>query len=140
MKRLPLFLVAIALSWAHDLQLSTGASVEAVVVVANYGGTAAASFAQFSVYSPAKPQTEFQTGRLDALGRFAFLPNAPGRWRIVVDDEMGHRQETTVDWAATVEAPLTVTPQPAWQKALTGVSLLLGLTGCWLWWRVRQRV
>jgi len=125
---------------AHELAVLPRAVGESVIVTANYGGTAPAAFCQVAVFSPAKAGAEFQTGRTDARGRFAFLPDVGGKWRVIVDDEMGHRQEATIDWNAAGGPAAEATAQPAWQKALTGASLLLGLTGMWLWWRVRGKV
>lgn len=125
---------------AHDLAVVTRVSGEAVLVTAEFGGTEAAAFCQVAVFSPAKADAEFQTGRTDARGRFAFVPDAPGKWRVIVDDEMGHRQEATMEWRQAGGAESGGAAQPAWQKALTGASLLLGLTGIWLWWRVRGRI
>jgi nickel transport protein len=42
------------------------------------------------VYAPGGGDTEFQNGRTDARGRFAFLPDRPGVWRVKVDAGMGH--------------------------------------------------
>ena len=52
------------------------------------------------VYSPADDKVEFQNGRTDAQGRFAFMPDAPGRWRIIMADNMGHRVEHPVEVSA----------------------------------------
>ncbi len=125
---------------AHDLAVLPRVAGEAIVVAAHYGGTEPAAFCLVSVFSPAKADAEFQTGRTDARGRFAFLPDVPGQWRIVVDDEMGHRQEATLEWSAAVPPTAASSSQPPWQKALTGGALLLGLTGIWLWWSVRDRL
>jgi len=133
------WVMAVALQ-AHDLAVLPRAAGESVIVTANYGGTEPAAFCQVSVFSPARAEAEFQTGRTDARGRFAFLPDVSGKWRVIVDDEMGHRQEATIDWTGAGGPAAETAAQPAWQKALMGGSLLLGLTGLWLWWRVRGKV
>jgi nickel transport protein len=125
---------------AHDLAVLPRVAGEVVLVAANFGGSEPATFCQVAVFSPAKADAEFQTGRTDARGRFAFQPDVAGRWRVVVDDEMGHRQEATVEWAGVAGAAPEGGAVPGWQKALTGGSLLLGLTGIWLWWRVRGQL
>ena len=126
--------------FGHDLGVGTRVAGEAVLVTAVYGGSEPAVFCQVSIFSPGKAESEFQTGRTDARGRFAFLPDGPGTWRVVVDDEMGHRQTATVEWSGAGGGEPAAAGQPAWQKALTGGAVLLGLTGMWLWWRVRERV
>jgi len=125
---------------AHDLAVLPRAAGEVVLVTAQFGGTEPAAFCQVVVFSPAKADAEFQTGRTDARGRFAFQPDVSGRWRVIIDDEMGHRQEATIEWMASAAPEAEVAGQPAWQKALTGASLLLGVTGIWLWWRVRGQL
>ena len=47
------------------------------------------------IYSPADTEEEFQTGRTDANGVFAFVPDTAGEWGFIVDDGMGHRKEST---------------------------------------------
>ena len=125
---------------AHDLSVGQRFEGEVVVLSAVYGGSEPAAFCQVSVRSPMKPDAEFQTGRTDARGQFAFVPNGPGNWRVVVDDEMGHRLELQVPWIGSGEGAPGAAAQPTWEKALTGASLLLGLTGLWLWWRVRGQL
>ncbi len=140
MKSVWVVLVLAAGLQAHDLAVMARPAGETVVVTAQFGGTEPATFCQVAVFSPAKADTEFQTGRTDARGRFAFVPDAAGSWRVVVDDEMGHRQEATVEWTGGTGAAPEGGAVPGWQKALTGASLLLGLTGIWLWWRVRGQL
>ncbi|MDR3265841.1 MAG: DUF2914 domain-containing protein [Synergistaceae bacterium] len=57
------------------------------------------SYLEAKVFSPADEKFAFQSGRTDEDGRFAFTPNAPGRWRVVVRDEEGHLAEAAVDVA-----------------------------------------
>ena len=125
---------------AHDLSVGQRQEGGAVILTAIYGGSEPAAFCQVSVRAPGKPEAEYQTGRTDARGRFAFVPEGTGDWRVVVDDELGHRLELTVSWSGSASGGPTTAAQPIWQKALTGASLLLGLTGLWLWWRVRGRI
>ena len=125
---------------AHDLSVGQRTEGAAVVLSALYGGSEPAAFCQVSVRAPSKPEAEFQTGRTDARGRFAFVPDGPGDWKVVVDDEMGHRVELQVRWSGSGGGVPDAAGQPLWQKALTGASLLLGVTGLWLWWRVRGQL
>ena len=65
-----------------------------------YAGGEQPTYAKVEVYSPADSKVEFQNGRTDAQGRFAFMPDAPGQWRIIMADNMGHRVEHAVDVSA----------------------------------------
>ena len=65
-----------------------------------YAGGEQPTYAKVEVYSPADSKVEFQNGRTDAQGRFAFMPDAPGQWRIIMADNMGHRVEHAVEVSA----------------------------------------
>ena len=55
------------------------------------------SYLEAQVFSPADEKIAYQSGRTDEAGRFAFTPNVPGKWRVVVKDDEGHRAEAEVD-------------------------------------------
>ncbi|MCX6591561.1 MAG: hypothetical protein NTZ56_08560 [Acidobacteria bacterium] len=123
---------------AHDLVLTAERTGAAIVVRAAYAGTEPCPFASTEIFSPAGPKAEHQNGRTDRTGRFAFLPDQPGNWRVVVDDELGHRVELTIP--VNEAASLAVSgAQPVWQKAITGAALILGLMGGWYGWKMRAR-
>lgn len=90
---------------------------------------------------------EFQNGRTDRNGRFLFVPDRQGKWRVIVSDNMGHRlvlgKTLSVDGAGnTVVLKEETDNGTRWSKsknALVGLSLLFGGTG-WLYgWRQRRR-
>jgi nickel transport protein len=55
------------------------------------------SYLEAKVFSPRDEKFAFQSGRTDEAGRFAFTPDAPGLWRLVVRDEEGHLAEAGVE-------------------------------------------
>ncbi|MDR1873446.1 MAG: hypothetical protein LBQ90_00325 [Synergistaceae bacterium] len=55
------------------------------------------SYLETKVFSPRDEKFAFQSGRTDEDGRFAFTPNAPGIWRVVVRDEEGHLAGAEID-------------------------------------------
>ena len=55
------------------------------------------AYAKTLVYAPDDGETEYQNGRTDRRGRFAFVPDMPGTWRVVVSDGQGHRVGAEVD-------------------------------------------
>lgn len=69
----------------------------AFVVEASFGGGDIASYAKVVVLSPGNNAQEFQSGVTDAHGRFAFVPDKPGCWRIIIDAGMGHKTALAVD-------------------------------------------
>ncbi len=55
------------------------------------------SYLEAKVFSPSDEKVAYQSGRTDEDGRFAFTPNKPGAWRVVVTDDEGHRAEAQID-------------------------------------------
>ena len=124
---------------AHEMVVRVEPGPVAVVLRASYGGDDPAGRADVEIFRPGDEASPFQTGSTDAAGAFAFVPSQPGRWLAVVDDGYGHRTETAVEWTGSGAVDVA---QPSdggnWRDALTGVSLLVGLTGIWLWRQSRN--
>ncbi|WP_242339521.1 MULTISPECIES: hypothetical protein [unclassified Anaeromyxobacter] len=55
--------------------------------------------APFEVFSPSTPGAAYLAGRTDRAGWLAFVPDAPGRWRVKVVEAGGHGLDTTVEVA-----------------------------------------
>jgi nickel transport protein len=129
-----------ALGVAHELEAVVTLAAPAVIVRAAYGGSEPVPFAKVQVFSPASVAQEFQTGVTDRKGNFSFVPDVPGVWRVVVDDEEGHRREVEAKVPAPFEGAASV---PAAQgsrleRALLGVALLLGATGFLYGYKARR--
>lgn len=93
--------------------------------------------AEVLVYSPTEPDRIFQTLRTDLRGFASFVPDAPGDWRVVADDGMGHRTFLDVPVTATgAPAPATGSWRPPLLRYL-GAAALLALFAAWFW-RTRQ--
>ena len=58
------------------------------------------SFLETTVYSPKDSKFEYQSARTDEDGRFSFIPNEEGEWRVVVKDNEGHMAEAKIDVTA----------------------------------------
>lgn len=69
----------------HEVERS-----RAVAVRAYFADGEALAYAQYEVYSPADPKVPHQKGRTDRDGWLAFVPTAPGAWRVKVLDGGGH--------------------------------------------------
>ena len=123
---------------AHALRAVHEQQGEAVLVRFAYSDDRGAEFAAVRVTGA--DGKEFQNGRTDARGRFAFIPDAPGVWRITVTDGMGRKVEHAVGVAAPgnpAEAAGTDggnTEQSLPLRAGLGLSLLanLALAACLL--------
>lgn len=128
----PLFALLLpALLAGHDLTSSASLAGPAVIVRSVYGGSQPVPFAKVQVFAPGAEAAQHQAGSTDRRGMFSFVPDGPGVWRVVVDDEEGHRAETTVEVPASFSGgTVTVAPQASrLERALLGVALLIGLTG-----------
>ena len=99
-------------------------------------------YAEVLVYSPENDNIEFQNGRTDAEGRFAFFAETPGDWRVEVNDGMGHAVHATVavtprevetadsDEVVEIQKKLSATEKKhaLLGDASTGVKMVLGLS------------
>ena len=72
----------------------------AVAVRATYADGAPLAYVPFEVYAPEDPKVPWLKGRTDRDGWVAFVPAAPGRWRVRVIEEAGHGLDLEVDAAA----------------------------------------
>lgn len=137
MKWLLVLLAALPI-WAHDLQVTWQQQGSVVIVRSAYAGTESCAYASVEIFGPGDTKTEFQNGRTDAKGMFSFVPDRAGNWRIVVDDELGHRVEKTMDISGGGAAVAMGGAQPIWQKMITGLALIIGLTGFLYGWKARR--
>lgn len=123
---------------AHALRAVHEQQGEAILARFAYSDDRATEFAAVRVIGA--DGKEFQNGRTDARGRFAFVPDAPGTWRIIVADGMGHKVDHPVEVvapgkpAATAGADKTETSAGLPMRAGLGLSLLanLALAACLL--------
>ena len=89
------------------------------------------SYCEASVFSPNDSKFAAQTGRTDEAGRFAFIPDVSGDWRVVVSDGQGHRCEAVIMVAPSASLrsapPLTQERQGKTVPALLGVSIIFNI-------------
>lgn len=85
--------VIFAASLAHSHAVTYGIfDAHAVAVRFSYAGGEPMSYVETKVFGPkSTPDLEFQNGRTDARGVFAFVPNIPGSWRVEAWDNLGHK-------------------------------------------------
>ena len=132
---------------AHALAGSRVDGASAVVLEFAYSSGETPAYAAIEVYGPDDARVEFQNGRTDRRGRFAFVPDKPGLWRAVVADNMGHRVETPVavvlseTGMARGAADDSRQTAPMALKAILGASLLLnaGALLSWITGRGKRR-
>ncbi len=85
------------------------------------------SFAEYKIYSP--DNKVFSEGELDKLGRILFLPDRPGKWKIEVDDGMGHGIIKEIEIKDVKNIVFSKSSYPLYLKILTGLGIIFGLTG-----------
>jgi hypothetical protein len=138
-------------SSAHDVTVEIAKSYPSVIVRASYFQAEPLSYAEVMIFSPESDVVEYQYGRADKSGYFAFVPNSIGDWKITVDDEMGHFKETVVtitDDFFTGEGATAIIAhtnhrssihdlQPLY-KIIFGLALIFGITGIFYWFKARQ--
>lgn len=131
---------------AHALLAYDVPAGDARVVSFTYSSGEPAAYAEAKVYGPESADVEFQNGRTDAEGRFAFFPAQSGTWTLVAADNMGHKVSHVMTIvpgeAASGSAPVPAKQgEGAWGsvpfRAVFGISLLLNLFLGLAWFRRR---
>lgn len=142
-----LFLVIIILILGPSTALAHGIQYEttrrnAVVFIARYDDGNPMSYARVTVFSPDNKEVEFQNGRSDRTGAFAFVPDRPGTWEIVYDDETGHgfKERIVIQDCEKLTQPSGERHFPRSCKLITGISVLWGLTGMFYFLKARQKL
>lgn len=151
------FVLVPALS-AHGVRITRMEKENTVVFQAAYDGAEPMAFASVIILGPGDPPVEFQSGWTDARGRFAFVPNGPGRWRVSVDDGMGHRAEEVFSLTEALfekdkkktetesgeKIPLIKPDRmsriPLFLRIVIGLCLIFGITGIFYWIKARRLV
>lgn len=106
---------------AHET-LHEVARGKAIAVKAFFVDGEVLAYAAYEVYSPADPAIPHQKGRTDRAGWLAFVPDAPGRWRVKVIDATGHGLDVQVE----AEGPGGASPaHPADPGAPGGIAFIL---------------
>ena len=139
---LVIILMLPALLYAHGVKGTLQAG--GLAFTAQYDTGEAMSYARVSISAPGT-KLPFQSGRTDRNGRFCFFPDTAGEWKVVVDDEIGHRLEVNVP----VDDAMKLKTDPSagrskrslakYEKALIGIGIIFGVSGLFFW-RLGMRV
>ncbi len=128
---------------AHGLGYAQLGAAPVVSIRFAYSTGDPLAYGAIKVYAPGNDKIEYQNGRTDASGCFAFLPNASGVWKLAAADGQGHAlnveipvnlelEQNTGPELSVPAVPLELAGLgglPLWLKALIGVSLLLNIYG-----------
>lgn len=106
-------------------------------------------YAEVLVFSPSDQKIEYQNGRTDQNGRFAFYPETAGAWRIEVSDGMGHKEvgrvvvgqadNTDADPGKHIERSEEPDGSMRLLKAVLGISLIFNIAFFYYAWKTRRR-
>ena len=91
------FLCVAPLAMAHGTDHQVIKDNKTVVVAFSYDDGEPMRYAEVLVFGPENDEFEYQNGRTDQNGHFAFCPNAPGLWRIKAGDGMGHMEQGQIE-------------------------------------------
>lgn len=125
--------------YAHGVRGKLGSG--GIVVTAEYDTGEPMSYGRVEVSAP-NTKIPFQSGRTDRNGCFVFFPDAPGMWKVAVDDEVGHRleMEIPIDAAMELEAG-SEAKNPVgnylskYDRILMGICLILAISGSLAWYK-----
>lgn len=114
---------------AHGVSSSIKVEDSLPLCTFHYADGTALSYAEVKIWSPGNDEVEFQNGRTDKNGRFSFIPDRDGIWRITADDGLGHAVSAVYEVTGSVKTfkPLQKTEKPSLMLALFGVSLIFNL-------------
>jgi nickel transport protein len=107
-----------------------------MIVTALYDDGEPISYASVKIFAPSGRSVEYQNGRTDAQGRFAFVPSAAGDWLVRLDDGSGHGFEEHVqvdsDLRGAASSPVLV---KLGQKVIVLLLLSWGgiMTALYVW-------
>ena len=122
---------------AHGVEYEIQENMAPIIKV-GYDDGEPMSYAEVKIFSPNNTETEYQNGRTDRNGCFAFIPDEPGEWKIVVNDGMGHGVSTEIHIIEGIKVDIIRHGFSRWQKLITGISIIFGLTGLIFYIRVRK--
>ncbi len=96
------------------------------------------SFAYYKIYSP--DGKIFAEGKTDKMGRILFMPDRKGKWKIEVDDGLGHGFIKVFNIEKQKEHIVSQKENfPFYLKLIVGVSLIIGFTGIFFYIMARKK-
>ncbi len=124
---------AMSAAQAHGVRSMITHGSQAWVAVAVFSDGTPMSYTRVTVVGP-DATMPFQKGFSDKNGKFAFVPDRPGKWTIIFQDPMGHRSQASTiismsqgSKEAVVKAPVSsdYTLLPTGIKALIGLCFIM---------------
>ncbi len=125
---LMILLLAPAHATAHEL-VHQVTREEMISIGIAYPNGAPFAYESYRIHRPDE-EIPFQTGRTDARGRIAILPDRPGDWRLTAISEDGHGVSLSIPVDSALASPaLGPSPVARILRILSGVGWILGIFG-----------
>lgn len=102
---------------AHEV-LHTVERGKAVAIKAYFADGEALAYTEYQVFAPFDAKIPYQKGRTDRVGYLAFVPDPPGKWRVLVTDASGHGLDVVVDAGPSPQTGNPSAPISSWAFAL----------------------
>ena len=134
---LTILFAAQTMLFAHGVQYTVSRE-NTVVVHASYSSGEPMAYAEIKIYSPGDADIEYQNGRTDRHGVFAFFPDTKGEWTIRADDGAGHGFTARVDVEEIKDIPMIEGALTPVQKFIVGLATAWGFLGFFFYFRSRR--
>ncbi len=142
--RIKPFIILALLSCCHGICLAHGASYTllrdtSVVIKVKYSDGTAMSYAEVKIFSPNDDEIEYQNGRTDKNGCFAFVPNEQGVWMIKVNDGMGHgiNEQVTIKEGSNISG--TDYGHSNKNQFIGAMGVILSAVGLLFYWKSKRK-
>ncbi len=123
--------------WSHGVVYDVKKE-KAVIIKVTYDDGEPMSYAEVKIFSPDNKDIEHQNGRTDKNGYFAFLPDKPGEWKIIVNDGTGHGVVARISVDEEMKVDTIQHGFGRWKKLIVGMLIFFGLAGWELYFRVKR--
>jgi hypothetical protein len=98
-------------------------------IEATYDDGSPMAYCDVEVFRPGEPGEVFLVGSTDPLGRFAFVADTTGTWRVTVDDGMGHLASCEIVIGTDGVGTVIKVRTDRFRAVIVGVALVFGLFG-----------
>ena len=122
---------------AHGVKYSVSHE-KAVVLQALFDTGEPMAYAQVRIFSPDDSEIEYQNGRTDRGGRFAFFPDTEGEWTVRTDDGTGHGFTAVIDVDEIKETPIIEGGLTRFQKLIAAAAIAWGFLGFAFYFKARR--
>jgi len=112
-----------------------------VGIQAKYDDGQPISYSDCKIFAPGDMKAPYQQGLTDKYGRFLFIPDTAGSWKIEVDDGMGHGliEKISISSEMTLAEGLEQKHLNRYQDILIGVSIIFGITGIAFYFAAKKK-